>query len=50
MIRKDALAALSGYDEKYRYSHDYDLFLRMSEKFKLANIEELFVCWRSHPY
>jgi len=49
LIRKDALAALGGYDEIYRYSHDYDLFLRMSEKFKLANIEEPLVCWRSHP-
>jgi O-antigen biosynthesis protein len=49
MMRKDAVQALSGYDEEYYYSHDYDLFLRMSEQFRLSNIGEPLCYWRSTP-
>ncbi|VAX19847.1 Glycosyltransferase [hydrothermal vent metagenome] len=40
MIRKDALENVGGYREEFRYSQDYDLALRMSEQYKLANLKE----------
>lgn len=49
MIRKDAMAELNGYDERFKYAHDYELFIRMSERYKLANIAEPLCCWRSSP-
>ncbi|MCK4829810.1 glycosyltransferase, partial [bacterium] len=47
MMRKDAFHNVGGYHERYKYSQDYDLWLRMAENYKLANIEEPLYCWRS---
>src|SRR4030042_607059 len=49
MMRKDAVQAVGGYDEKYKFSQDYDLWLRMAEVYKVANIEAPLFCWRSTP-
>jgi len=48
-MRRDAVQAVGGYDEKYKFSQDYDLWLRMAEVYKVANIEEPLYCWRSTP-
>jgi glycosyltransferase involved in cell wall biosynthesis/phenylacetate-coenzyme A ligase PaaK-like adenylate-forming protein/MoaA/NifB/PqqE/SkfB family radical SAM enzyme len=40
MIRKDSIFNLGCYNEKYRFSQDYDLWLRMSELFEIRNIGE----------
>jgi glycosyltransferase involved in cell wall biosynthesis len=47
MMRKDVLLTCGGYDERFKYAQDYDLWLRMSEKYEMANIEEPLYCWRS---
>ncbi|RJR15175.1 MAG: glycosyltransferase [Nitrospiraceae bacterium] len=49
MMRKDALLKAGGYDEKFKYSQDYDLWLRISEDYKVANVTEPLYCWRSLP-
>ncbi len=47
MIRRSVLFELDGYETKFKYAQDYDLWLRISEKYKLANINEPLYCWRS---
>jgi GT2 family glycosyltransferase/radical SAM superfamily enzyme YgiQ (UPF0313 family)/Tfp pilus assembly protein PilF len=46
MMRREALQQVGGYDEHFTYAQDYDLWLRMSEHFHLANLEEPLYCWR----
>lgn len=41
IIRKEALLSINGYDENFKYSLDYDLWLRLCEIGKLMNIPEL---------
>jgi len=49
MIWKDAFLKVGGYDEKYKFAQDYDLWLRMAEVYRLANTEEPLYCWRLTP-
>ena len=46
MMRKSALQRVGGYDEKFIFAQDYDLWLRVAEKYKMANIDEPLYCWR----
>lgn len=46
-MQKTAFIDVSGYDENFEFSQDYDLWIRLGEKYKLANTEELLHCWRS---
>ncbi|MGA1874719.1 MAG: glycosyltransferase [bacterium] len=46
MMRRDAALRLGGYNERYTYAQDYDLWLRMAETYKVANLEEPLYCWR----
>ncbi len=48
MMRREAFQAVGGYDNSFKYSQDYDLWLRMSERFTLANLEECLYCWRDN--
>jgi len=46
MMRKSCLESIGGYDEDFIYAQDYDLFLRLSEKFVVGNISEPLYFWR----
>jgi len=46
MMRREAVEQVGGYDEDFTYAQDYDLWLRMSEHVKIANLEEPLYCWR----
>ncbi len=48
MMRKDNFLQLNGYREVYQLAGDYDLWMRMSEQFKLANLSEPLIYWRMH--
>ena len=48
MIRKKCLIDVGHYDESMARSQDYDLWLRLSEKYRLANIPEYLYMWRKH--
>lgn len=48
MIRKSCLFDVGLYDESMSNSEDYELWLRISEKYKLANIPEYLYFWRRH--
>lgn len=47
MFRRAAIAAVGGY--RLDYVEDYDLWLRISERFDLANLREVLVLYRIHP-
>ena len=48
MMRTDALVKVGGYREKFRRGQDFDLWIRLSEVGKLANIDEPLIYWRHH--
>lgn len=46
MMRREAVQQVGGYDERFKYSQDYDLWLKIVEAFKVSNIEQALYCWR----
>ncbi|OQY14044.1 MAG: hypothetical protein B6I30_01800 [Desulfobacteraceae bacterium 4572_187] len=46
MMKKDAFLKAGGYNEKYKFAQDYDLWLRLAAEHRLANIKEPLYCWR----
>ncbi len=48
MMRRDPIVKLGGYRPAFAYSQDYDLFLRVSEKGKIDNIEFVGLHYRAH--
>ena len=49
MIRKSALDEIGGYREDFTSAQDIDLWLRLAEIGKLANLEEVVLDYRMHP-
>ena len=48
MIRRNVLLSMGGYDERFKYANDYNLWLRIIERHKVANLPEPLYCWRSY--
>lgn len=48
MIRKDILLKVGGYDEKWKYAQDYDLWLRLAEISRLANLPGYYIKYRKY--
>jgi glycosyltransferase involved in cell wall biosynthesis len=46
MVRREALNNIGSYREKFRYSQDYDLILRLHDKYTLSNISMPLIRWR----
>jgi len=40
LIRRDAARAAGGYDSRYRYATEYDLWLRLAERHRLVALDE----------
>jgi len=49
MVRRDAVMRVGMYRKKYEWSEDLDLFLRLAEIGKVANLPEPLVKYRIHP-
>jgi hypothetical protein len=49
MIRKEALLSVGGYRGLFVDAEDYDLWLRIAERWGLANLEAVVVKYRIHP-
>ncbi|WP_167449057.1 glycosyltransferase [Mesorhizobium hawassense] len=49
MFRTEAVRQVGGYRSAFTYAEDYDLWLRLSETGKLANMDARLVKLRSHP-
>jgi glycosyltransferase involved in cell wall biosynthesis len=47
MARTSVIEDMGGYREKFRYSYDYDLFLRLANKYNLSNVSEYLIGWRT---
>jgi len=50
LIRRAAFVSAGGYRRAFVVAHDYDLWLRIAERFQLANLEEVVLKYRIHPY
>jgi len=48
MLRPEAYKAVGGYRVEPFSAEDYDLWLRMSEKFQLANLQDVLLKYRIH--
>ncbi len=49
MIRRSALEAIGGYQERFPRCHDYDLWLRMASRFEIANVDAFVLKYRISP-
>jgi glycosyltransferase involved in cell wall biosynthesis len=49
MIRKACLEDVGFYREAFEYTQDYDLWLRISEKYRVENIPDIFYQFRRGP-
>ena len=48
MMRRSAVEAVGGYRPVFEPAEDYDLWLRLSERFDLANLPEVLLHYRVH--
>jgi glycosyltransferase involved in cell wall biosynthesis len=48
MMRRDALVGVGGYREAFQTAEDLDVFLRLAECGKLANLPEVLLHYRQH--
>lgn len=48
MIRREAVLAVGGYREDFPAAQDLDLWLRLSERGRLANLDEILLRYRLH--
>ncbi len=48
MIKKECFDKIGLYDEKYPLAGDLDLFFRIGQRFKLANLDEVILIYRQH--
>ncbi len=48
MIRAESLQAVGGYRAKYQWVEDHDLWLRLAQRGKLANLPSTLLCYRQH--
>jgi glycosyltransferase involved in cell wall biosynthesis len=48
LFRRSAWQCLGGYRDTLRHAEDYDLWLRMSERYQVGNLPSLLGCYRSH--
>lgn len=48
MFRKDTVLAAGGYSASARHAEDYDLWLRLSDHHKIANLPDKLVSYRMH--
>lgn len=48
-LRRDAFDLVGGYRRIFTYAHDYDLELRIADRFQVANLKQVVVRYRVHP-
>ncbi len=48
MARRKAMLTVGGYRKPFQHSEDYDLWLRMAERYLLANLPDRLLCYRQH--
>jgi hypothetical protein len=48
LFRREAMLQMGGFRKAYKHAEDYDLWLRMLERFDFANLQEVLVDYRRH--
>jgi len=48
MIRKSCFDAVGGYDENFEFAQDYNLWVRLSKKYRIANLSYPLYSYRVH--
>lgn len=48
MIRAEAMEAVGGYRKQYQWVEDHDLWLRLAQRGRLANLADPVLCYRQH--
>jgi glycosyltransferase involved in cell wall biosynthesis len=48
MMRRDVIREAGGYRPQFQYAEDYDLWLRVGERWAIANLPELVLRYRNH--
>lgn len=48
LMRRDVLLELGGYRMAYQHAEDYDLWLRVIERYKIDNLPEVLLLYRQH--
>jgi len=48
MMRRESVQSLGGYRAEFEWVEDLDLWLRMAEQGRLANLPEVLLCYRQH--
>jgi len=48
MARRDALRSIGGYRAQYLHAEDWDMWLRLSERYRLANLPDVLIKYRQH--
>lgn len=48
MIKRDALEAVGGYNELFKYSQDYELWLRLAKEHNVRNLQTPLYAFRIH--
>jgi len=49
LLRTEAFVSVRGYRPAFAPAEDYDLWLRIGERFQLANLEQVVLKYRIHP-
>ena len=49
MVRRECIEETGGYDETFTSAQDYDLWLRISESYQVANLSKPLYQWRLSP-
>lgn len=50
LIRTQTFVLVGGYREAFVYGEDYDLWLRIVEQFRCANLSQVVLKYRNHPH
>jgi glycosyltransferase involved in cell wall biosynthesis len=50
LMRRDAFVTVGGYRPPFAPAEDHDLWLRVAEHFQIANLKEVVLRYRIHPY
>ena len=48
MMRRSAVERIGGYDERWKHCEDHDLFLRLAEVGRVANLPDVLLWYRRH--
>ena len=48
LMRKEVMTEVKGYRKAFAVGEDYDLWLRIAERYQVANLREPVVCYRLH--